>query len=372
MNEIAPEQFKAIMDSLGDGVYACDSERRIVFWSASAERITGWSAEDVVGRHCFDNILCHVDKDGHRLCGREHCPLHRAMITDQQSKGALLVYAQGKHGERIPMQVSVSPMHDAEGNVTGGVETFRDASETIHDLERAKAIQQTALTHEIAHDERVEFTAHYVPQGIVGGDFYAIQKIDGSHYALILADITGHGIAAALYTMHLSQLWDRHHHLMREPVEFAAAVNNDLARLVKGEASFATAICGLVDVEDRWFRFASAGGPRVLLVHADGSFESLESSGLPLAVMEDALFEETRAEIEPGDRLLLFSDGVTEIHNAQGQMLETDGVVSILKSQGYPDRGLDIGALEEALLKYSNSIRLEDDLTMIEARFKAV
>ena len=63
-----------IIDCLNDGVYVCDYDRRIVFWSKSAERITGWQSKDVLGRACLEDILNHVDKDGHRLCGEEYCP----------------------------------------------------------------------------------------------------------------------------------------------------------------------------------------------------------------------------------------------------------------------------------------------------------
>ncbi len=87
-----------ILDSLGDGVYVCDRERRIVHWSTSAERITGWTREDVVGRRCLDNILCHIDKDGHRLCGKEFCPLHRSMVTGTASNVPLIVFAKTKDG----------------------------------------------------------------------------------------------------------------------------------------------------------------------------------------------------------------------------------------------------------------------------------
>jgi PAS domain S-box-containing protein len=58
-----------ILDSLSDGVYVCDRNRRIVYWSKSAERITGWTSDDVVGRRCLDDVLCHIDKDNHPLCG---------------------------------------------------------------------------------------------------------------------------------------------------------------------------------------------------------------------------------------------------------------------------------------------------------------
>jgi PAS domain-containing protein len=63
---IAALEIEAVVDSLNDGIYVCDLDRRIIYWSESAQRITGWSAEEVVGRHCFDSVLCHVDKDGQR------------------------------------------------------------------------------------------------------------------------------------------------------------------------------------------------------------------------------------------------------------------------------------------------------------------
>ncbi len=369
MNTNLGVDVQAIMNSLSDGVYVCDAERRIVYWSQSAERITGWTSADVVGRQCFDNLLCHIDKDGHKLCGQEYCPLHRAIITDTGSKGSLLVYALGKNGARIPMLVSVSPMRDAQGQVIGGVETFRDASAMVQDLERAKAIQHLALTPQMPADPRVQFTTHYVPHEIVGGDFYAIRQLDSGQYGVMLADVMGHGIAAALYTMHLSQLWERYHRLLCCPVEFAATMNNELVKVVKTDESFATAICGLIDLDNRVFRFAGAGGAQVLVMHADGTYACPECSGLPFAVMEDAPYDDISVPFVPGDRLLMFSDGAIEIHNSEGAMLDVHGLIAILRQQGYPQAGIDMPRLEEALLKYSNSIRLEDDLTILEVRF---
>ena len=237
---------------------------------------------------------------------------------------------------------------------------------TVHDLEKAKAIQQLALESNVPEDNRVKFTTHYIPHDIIGGDYYAIKKLSDDQYGLILADVMGHGIAAALYTMHLSSLSERYHHLLTIPVEFAGKVNNELVRVVKTDESFATAVCGLIDVKDRVFRFVGAPGPQVLLMHADGTHECLESPGLPLAVMEDALYEEATVEIHDGDRILLFSDGAVEIENADGEMLGVDGLIGFLEKQGYPKAAIRMDALEDELLKYSHAIRLEDDLTLVE------
>lgn len=357
-----------ILDSLNDGVYVCDKDRRIVFWSKAAERITGWQSADVVGRRCLDGVLCHIDKDGHQLCGEEFCPLHRSMVTGTQSTVGLIVYALTKSGNRIPMQVTVSPIRDESGEIVGGVETFRDMSEVLADLNRAKRIQALSLETNLPKDPRVAFSTHYVPHDLVGGDFYAIQRLDDDRYAFLLADVMGHGVAAALHTMHLSSVWDRHHHLLAEPGAFAQAVNAELARVVKGE-SFATAMCGVIDAERRTLRTASAGGPPGLVFRNDRKIEQLESSGFPFGMMEDATFEEVEAAFEPGDCLLLFSDGAVEIENAAGEQLGYDGLGKLLQRAGYPAIALQISALEEQLLVYSNNIRLSDDLTFIEVRF---
>jgi PAS domain S-box-containing protein len=369
MESLTNVTVEAVINSLCDGVYVCDLERRITYWSKGAARITGWQEKDVVGRQCLDNVLCHIDKDGRQLCGEEYCPLHRAMITGKISQVSQLVYAQGANGKRIPMEVTVAPVRNDSGNVIGGVETFRDASAKVHDMERAKAIQQFAMEKDVSDDIPVAFTTHYIPHDIVGGDYYAIKDLGKGQYGIILADVMGHGIAAALYTMHLSSLWNQHHQLLRNPVEFADKVNEELAVVMKVETSFATAVCGLVDLNKDTFRFASAGGPEVMLMHADGTYESLKSAGLPLGLMADADYGEFSAKVHQGDCLLMFSDGAVEITNAIGKMLDTGGLIEILKKHEYPDKHIQIEALHEDLLKYSNSIRLEDDLTIIEVRF---
>ena len=85
--------------------------------------------------------------------------------------------------------------------------------------------------------------------------------------------------------------------------------------------------------------------------------------------MEDASYEETSIPIQEGDRLLLFSDGAVEVHNADGQMLGVDGLIGILRVQDYPTTDIQTSALEEELLRYSDGIRIDDDLTFIEIRF---
>jgi PAS domain S-box-containing protein len=358
-----------ILDSLSEGVYVCDRDRRIVFWSKSAERITGWQSEDVVGKRCLEDILCHVDKDGHRLCGEEYCPLHRAMITGVTTSVPIIVFAQSKDGRRIPTQVTTSPIRNAAGEVIGGVETFRDVSPILVDLERAKKIQEQSLDQDLPADPRVQFSTFFMPHDIVGGDYYAIKQIDADRYGFLLADMEGHGVAAALYAMHLSILWNRYFHLLKHPADFTAAVNAALIEIFGSVVTFATAMCGIIDVPEATLCFSGAGGPTPLIIHENWTVDQPKSTGPPLGIMEDISYKEKTVKLEPGDSILLFSDGAIEIENAKNEWLGNEGFLEILKSLGYPRKKLSMDFLEEELLKFSNDIRLQDDITIIEVRF---
>lgn len=357
-----------VLGSLNDGLYVTDTDRRILYWNKSAERITGWTAENMVGHRCMDNFLIHEDKDGRRLCGTGFCPLYRCMITDRISSSPLIVFAQTKRGGRVPVAVSVAPLHDADGKVVGAVETFQDYSETYTNLELAKRIQTLSLEQDLPKDGRVGFSSFYLPHDMIGGDYFAIRQLDADHYGFILADVMGHGVAAALHTMHLSSLWGRYRNTLMHPVKFAQLLNRNLYSIVKGE-SFATAICGVLDASRKRVRIASAGGPPLVLVHADGRTDQLSAPGLPFGMIADADYDESEFLCSSGDSLLMFTDGAVEINDAAGSMLGTDGLTGILRSLGYPESRLGIEPLEEALLNFSSGIRLDDDLTLLEVRF---
>ena len=358
-----------ILDCLSDGVYVCDRERRIIYWSKSAERITGWRSEDVVGRACLEDILSHEDKDGHRLCGEEYCPLHRAMVTGVPTRVPVIVFALCKDGRRVPTQVTTAPIRNKAGEVIGGVETFRDVSPMLVDLERAQKIQAQSLEQDLPDDPRLRFSTFFMSYDIVGGDYYALRHLGADRYGFLLADMEGHGVAAALYTMHLSILWNRYYRLLNNPAKFAATVNKDLVQIFGSVVTFAAAICGVVDARAGTLSFTGAGSPQPLIIHADWAVDRPKSSGPPFGVIEEAPYKVQTVNLKPGDAILLFSDGAVEIQNAGNEWLGADGFIQILKRLDYPRTELRMDMLEEELLKFSNDIRLQDDITIIEMRY---
>ncbi len=117
--------YKRILDSLYDGVYLVDPDRRITYWNPGAERITGYRPDEVMGRRCQDNFLVHVDDSGNSLCANG-CPLASTMANGRPLEAE--IYLQHKDGYRVPISVRVAPVRDGTGSVVGAVQVFSDGS----------------------------------------------------------------------------------------------------------------------------------------------------------------------------------------------------------------------------------------------------
>lgn len=134
--------YSRILDDLHEGLYLVDRDRVIQYWNKAAERISGFKADEVVGKSCSENILTHVDGEGCSLCLGE-CPL--AMSIADGDARETEVFLHHKDGHRVPVSVRVSPLKDADGKVIGGVELFSDiSSEKAIEL-RIKELEGMAL-----------------------------------------------------------------------------------------------------------------------------------------------------------------------------------------------------------------------------------
>lgn len=115
------EFYVNLLDEIADGVYFVSRDRRITYWNAGAERITGYSAADVVGHSCSEGILRHVNDSGKQLC-LHGCPL--AGVMRDGTKREAEVYLHHKDGHRVPVTVRGQALRDDDGEITGSVEIF--------------------------------------------------------------------------------------------------------------------------------------------------------------------------------------------------------------------------------------------------------
>ncbi len=131
LNGLVPLEFdfyKRLLDQLHDAVYFVDTQRTILYWNEAAERLTGFSPSEVVGKHCFDGLLDHADVYGCCLCHQE-CPLVQSMRQDRPAHERL--FLRHKDGRRISVDVRIMPVRTEDGAVIGGVELFCDATSSV-------------------------------------------------------------------------------------------------------------------------------------------------------------------------------------------------------------------------------------------------
>jgi diguanylate cyclase (GGDEF)-like protein/PAS domain S-box-containing protein len=189
MRKIEPE-FKEILDNLYDGVYFVDKERRVTYWNKGAERITGYSVNQVVGQRCMDNLLNHVTECGIQLC-LNGCPLH-ATISDGNQREAE-VFLHHSDGHRVPVMVRTSAIWNINDEIIGAVETFSDNSYLQSMRHQLRRLEDTALLDVLTgignrlYVERrlqialLEFQQHGTPFGILFMDIDHFKLINDTY-----------------------------------------------------------------------------------------------------------------------------------------------------------------------------------------------
>jgi len=141
------ETFLQVMNYISDGVYFVDLERKITYWNEAASKITGYSANEVMNRACFDDRLSHISDDGTHLCG-ESCPFQLSMQSGDIQNNQ--VYFLHKEGHRVPVWIKVVPLRDDSGKIVGAFQVFNRELEkqavTTELIELRQKVQTDVLT----------------------------------------------------------------------------------------------------------------------------------------------------------------------------------------------------------------------------------
>jgi diguanylate cyclase (GGDEF)-like protein/PAS domain S-box-containing protein len=268
--------FRHVLDAITDGVYVTGPDRTIVYWSAGAERITGYGADEVVGRRCDEDLLGHTDLEGARLC-LAGCPLQDCLDTGHEHSISE-VFLRRKDGERLAVYVKTA-LFEIDGE-PHGVEIFGEL-ETVAGKELADRMQR--LSDSAISDPLTGlFNRRYLDAAL--GQQYAMFKRLGRRYGVIQIDIDD-----------VKAINDRLGHIAGDgAIRFVAGVLSDNVREMDVAARYGgdefVVICSLAGVED----LAAYGRRLVRLVH-DSRFEQAEEAGLRVTVSAGG------ALVTPGD-----------------------------------------------------------------------
>ena len=259
----------------------------------------------------------------------------------------------------------------AEDEIRCGKDLAEEANREIEDqLEIAKEIQQGLYPDDIPQMESLEIAASLFQARQVGGDYYDIIPLSDHEMAFVVVDVAGHDIAAAFIVGMAKISFSAHIPVYTSLVEVFKHVNEDMLRVIKKDR-FLTAFLSVIDTQTRTLRYSKAGHFYQCIYKADTKeIQLLSTDGMFLGAFEDGYFEEKCCEMNVGDKLVLFTDGLFENRNSMDEQYSQKRLRDHIKSEGYNSAE----ALHDILLKkqgeFIRGVTPEDDTCLLVVELK--
>jgi sigma-B regulation protein RsbU (phosphoserine phosphatase) len=236
-------------------------------------------------------------------------------------------------------------------------------------LNLAREIQSRLLPDENPDVPGFDVAGTSIPAQTVGGDFYDIVQVDPATFVFWVGDVSGKGLPASL-TMANTQATLRAHAMSGRSAADCAKNSNELLCRYTPKGTFVTLLLATLDVETGSVRYCNAGHCRPLLLRADGSFTPLEHNDLVLGFKNDYPYTSAATVMQPGDLIVVYSDGVNEAMNADRDQYGDDRVVEIMKRcQSRPAEEV-VGEIVVSVREHSIGQEQSDDITLLALKRK--
>lgn len=327
-------QMEGILETLNEGVIILDDCHRILFVNSGFVEMTGMMQEDVIGRLVSDFYSAKEWK----------FVLEQVGIASRFGRNRYDFVLPQKDGGRLPVLIGVRAWEDPDGQklriaTLTDVSELREANhrlqthlkEVEEDLALAARVQRSLTPQPIAWGNMRVEAAHH-PAGAIGGDFGLVMPLEPDQLNLAVCDISGHGIGSALVANRIYCEIASH---LKNGVALPCILrhlNRFAIEDIGSSDFFLTLAVAQIDHRARRMVFAGAGHPPVMLTRPGQQPLLLESRSMILGSLRDAVTAEPTLEVElrPKDRIVLYTDGLTDVFNQHGEMLGVEGLQAIV------------------------------------------
>ena len=211
------------------------------------------------------------------------------------------------------------------------VEQLTEANEqNRRELAMAQRIQSSLVPKVFPETRLLQFSSKYMPMEALGGDLYDVYQISDKVFSVMILDVCGHGVPAALITTMAKISFNTNTKKSKDPSEVVFNVNNELYDSINGNGDYFTAFYGVIDMEKGMLYYSNAGHNTIFLAHADGTMDQLENNGPVVGVVKDLEFPSVGHLLKNGDRLVLYTDGVIEARDEQAALYGEERLMDII------------------------------------------
>ncbi len=253
------------------------------------------------------------------------------------------------------------------------IEKQKDMKRIERELDLARNIQLSMLPgeerDENSDDDRHELAPFLLPAKEVGGDFYDFFKIDNDHLCVVIGDVSGKGVAAALFMMVARIILRTMTKNLKSVCDAFSKTNYALAKRNRLNM-FVTVWAGIIDLRTGHIDFASAGHNPPVVRHKDGSTEFIPSkSSVVMAAMENTVYKQQTYDLKPGDTLFLYTDGVTEATDSNNELFNNDRLIEALKKSGDMKTADICSFVKNEIDSFVKEAPQFDDITMLAVKY---
>lgn len=235
------------------------------------------------------------------------------------------------------------------------------------EMEQAKVTQRSIMPNQMPQVPGIHMVSKYAPMKTIGGDFYDIIQLNENKLGIVVADVAGHGVSAALIAFMASSAFKSHCKLDNKPDETLRAVNEFLTGKIENN-KFISVWYGILDLSTKTVSYATAGHPPAFVARQKQNVTiPLVSSGIALGLFPNEVNELTTesVQLEPGDKMLIYTDGIYEMTNDQDQIFGSTRLQKYLLETVELPLHQWIDRLYDYVLVYSGQTAYEDDITLV-------
>jgi sigma-B regulation protein RsbU (phosphoserine phosphatase) len=250
--------------------------------------------------------------------------------------------------------------------VSRALENDRRLHELSHELEMARQIQASIVPRRMPRVEGVDLAARYLPMTAVAGDFYDFLELGAGRVGVLVADVSGHGMPAALIASMVKVALVAQSMNAEEPARLLEGLNQIFCGRL--DRQFITAAYVYIDAINGRLRYGAAGHPPALLVRETGRLEELAENGIMLGQFPEWTYSSVESTFEAGDRLILYTDGLIEATDDRGTFFDSERLRTFAQSGSAHDADAFVAALVDHVRDWRGramSHGFEDDITVV-------